>query len=177
MLGGVMVAPSPASAAGAIGAYVAILALWALVLRVGGKPTLWKGRALLISNAVFVAITGVVLLARGQRPGVALAAFLVLLLIVGIAVRGVWLLLNIDRAGVAQVVEKCLAQTRANYDLRDGRYLVRTTTEDLAIDIGEATLAIRVRFTGGSGSKKAELIRSLLGKQFKGSVPTLRVRT
>ncbi len=165
------------SAAVAIGAYVAILVLWASVLRLGGKPTLWKGRSLLIFNALFVAVAGVVLLARGQRPGVALAVFLVFLLIAGIAARGVWLLLNIDRAGVAQIVEKCLGQTRANYDLQDGRYLVHTTTEDLAIDIGDQTLVIRVRFTGGSGSKKAELIRSLLGKQFKGSVPTLRVRT
>ena len=165
------------SAAGAIGTYVAILALWALVLRLGGKPTLWKGRSLLIFNALFLAVAGVVLLARGQRPGVSLSVFLVLLLITGIAARGVWLLLNIDRADVAQVVEKCLAQTRANYDLRDGRYRVRTTTEDLSIEIAQGMLAVSVRFTGGSGSKKAELIRSLLGKQFKGSVPTLRVRT
>jgi len=165
------------SAAGAIGAYVAILALWALVLRLGGKPTLWKGSALLVFSTLFVAIVGVVLLARGQRPGVELTAFLVLILMAGIAAQGVWLLLNIDRVGVVQIVEKCLGQTRANFDLKDGRYLVRTSTEDLAIDIGEAALAIRVRFTGGSGSKKAELIRSLLGKQFKGSVPTLRIRT
>lgn len=165
------------SAAGAAGAYFAILALWAVVLRLGGKPTLWTGRSLLIFNALFLAVAGVVLLARGERPGAALAVFLVILLIAGIAVRGEWLLLNIDRAGVAHVVERCLAQTRANYELQDGRYLVRTTTQDLAIDIAEAALVIRIRFTGGKGSKKAELIRSLLGKQFKPSVPTLRVRT
>lgn len=165
------------SAAGAVGAYVGVLALWALVLRLGGNPTLWKGRSLLIFNALFLAVAGVVLLARGQRPGVALAVFLVILLVAGIGVRGVWLLLNIDRAGVAQILERCLAQTRANYERQNGRYLVRTTTQNLAIDIGEAMLVIRVRFTGGAGSKKAELIRSLLGKQFKPSVPTLRVRT
>jgi len=165
------------SAAGAAGAYIGILTVWALVLRLGGEPALWKGRSLLIFNALFVAVAGVVLLARGQRPGVGLAAFLVILIVAGIAVRRVWLLINIDRAGVAQIVEKCLAQTRANYELQGRRYLVRTTTQDLAIDIAEAALVIRIRFTGGSGSKKAELIRSLLGKQFKPSVPTLRVRT
>ena len=165
------------SAAGPVGAYLAILVLWALVLRLGGKPTLWKGSALLVFNTLFVATVGVVLLARGQRPGSLVTSFLVLLLIVGLETRRVWLLLNIDRAGVEQVVEKCLAQTRANYELDDRRYLVRATTQDLTIDIGDGMLGISVRFTGGSGSKKAELIRSLFGKQFKPSVPTLRVRT
>ena len=161
----------------AAGAYVAILALWALVLRLGGQPTLWKGRSLRIFNILFVVVTLVLLFARGDRPGSALAGFLVLLLVTGIAAQRVWLLLNIDRAGTAQVIEKCLAQTRANYEPRDGGYVVHSAGGALAIDVDGAPPAIRIRFTGGTGSKKAQLIRSLFAKQFRGSVPTLRFRT
>ena len=161
----------------AAGAYVAFLALWALVLRLGGHPTLWKGRSLRIFNMLFVVVTLIVFLARGERPGYALAAFLVLLIIAGIAARDLWLLLNIDRPGAIQIVEKCLAQTRASYELKDGLYVVRSASEALTIDVAGAPPAIRIRFTGGSGSKKAELIRSLFAKQFRGSIPTLRFRT
>ena len=161
----------------AAGAYVAILALWALVLRLGGKPTLWKGQSLLIFNILFVIVTLVALLARGEQPGYAMAAFLGLLIVGGIAALRLSLLLNIDRSRTTEIIEKCLAQTRAKYELNDGRYLVRSANQFLVIEVNGAPPVLRIRFTGGSGSKKAELIRSLFAKQFRGSVPTPRFRT
>jgi len=158
-------------------AYAGIVALWAVAIAVERRPTLWKGQSLLILNVRFAAITGGVALVRGERPDNALVAFVISIIVVGLLVSRIWLLLHIDWAGARDTVEKCLSQTRAKYEMNAGRYIVRTKSEDLIIAISGAPPAMRVRLSGGRGSKKAGLIRALFGKQFSGSVPTLRVRT
>ena len=160
-----------------LGVYAGIIALWLFALAVGRRPTLWRGRALLILNVAFVGIVLITAVTRGETPESSLVAFLVSILLVGIIVSRLWLLLHIDRADARQVVEKCLAQTLAKYETNGGRYIVHTAGADLVIDISGDAPVMRARLSGGRGSKKAVLIRSLFGKQFSGSVPTLRVRT
>lgn len=160
-----------------LGVYAGIIALWLFALAVGRRPTLWKGRSLLILNVGFVVVVVVTAITRGERPGVALATFVVSIIAVGVVASRLWILLHIDREGARQVVEKCLAQTLAKYEGNAGRYIVHTAGEDMTIDISGNAPVMRVRITGGRGSKKAVLIRSLFGKQFSGSVPKLRVRT
>lgn len=159
------------------GIYAGILALWLFALAMGRRPTLWKGRSLLILNAAFVIVALVTALARAERPDAALTAFLASIIAIGLVVIRQWLLLHVDSAGVREIVEKCLAQTLAKYEANGDRYIVHTAGENMTIDIRGDAPVMRVRISGGRGSKKAVLIRSLFGKQFSGSVPTLRVRT
>jgi len=159
------------------GAYIGILALWSLALAMRRRPTLWKGRSLLILNVGFALAVLVTAIACGERPDNALAAFLVSIVVAGIIGTRLWLLFHIDRAVAEQIVEKCLGQTLAKYEMDGDRYTVHTAGEDMTIEIGNVPPALRIRLSGGRGSKKAALIRSLFGKQFCGSVPTLRVRT
>ena len=160
-----------------LGVYAGILSLWLFALVTGRRPTLWKGRSLVILNAVFVLAVVAISIAREERPDGALTAFLVSLIAVAVVVSRRWILLHVDRAAVRQIVEKCLAQTLAKYEANGDRYIVHTAGEDMTIDIRGDAPVIRIRMSGGRHSKKAVLIRSFFGKQFSGSVPTLRVRT
>ncbi len=141
------------------------------------QPTLWKGRSLLIVNAAIVAATSVNLALARQRPGYGLAAFLLMLLAAGIAVRDRAVLLHVDSDEAERVLERCLTQTRASYQRSGPDYIVRTVPENFVIEMRGGRPAIAVRFLGGKGSKKAELIRALVGKQFRGSFPTIRIST
>ena len=168
---------TPAGAASWIGAYFIIVTLWALIVALGSKPVLWKGRSLLIFNLVFAVATVAYLAVSDRRPGVALSVFLVFLVVIGVLQRNIWLLLRLGRVEADETLAKCLTQTRATYERMGDRYLVRTAAQDLVITLSGAAPAIGVRFAGGRGSKKAGLIRSLFGKQFRGSLPAIRVRT
>lgn len=141
------------------------------------QPTLWKGRSLLIVNAAIVAAIAVNLALARQRPGYGLAAFLLMLIVAGIAVRDRAVLLHVDRDEAERVLERCLTQTRAGYERSGPDYIARTAPENLMIEMRGGRPAIAVRFLGGNGSRKAELIRALVGKQFSGSFPTIRIST
>lgn len=160
-----------------LGGYAGIIALWLFALAVARRPTLWKGRSLVILNVAFVVVVLVTAVTRGVPIENALSVFLISIVVAGIIVGRLWLLLHIGRADARQVVEKCLAQTLAKYDTNGDRYIVHTAGEDMTLDIRGDAPVVRVRLSGGRGSKKAALIRSLFGKQFGGSVPTLRLRT
>ena len=156
--------------------YAGILALWLFALAAGRRPTLWKGRSLLIVNAAFVLAVLVTAITRRERLEDELAGFVISIILLGVIMSRLRLLLHIDRAGARQIVERCLAQTLAKYETDGDRYIVHTAGEDMTIDIRGDGPVMRVRMSGGRGSKKAPLIRSLFGKQFSGSLPTLRVR-
>jgi len=165
------------SAAPSIGAYLVVLVLWAALLAAVRRPTLWKGRSLLIVNSAIVAATAANLAFARERPGYGLAAFLLFLLAGGLFARDKAALLHVSRTEAEQILEKCLMQTRASYERSGEDYTVRTATENLVIEMRGGPPAIAVRFLGGQGSKKAELIRALFEKQFRGSFPTIRVQT
>ncbi|HEU4748955.1 MAG TPA: hypothetical protein VFS56_10670, partial [Gemmatimonadaceae bacterium] len=160
-----------------LGAYAGILTLWSLALVLGRRPTLWKGRSLLILNLAFVVVVLLTSITRGDTPDNALVSFLISIILAGIIVSRLWLLFHVDRAAVGQLIEKCLRQTLAKYEQSGDRYIVHTAGKEMVIRIHGDPPVMRVRLSGGSGSKKAVLIRSLFGKQFSGSFPTLRVRT
>ncbi|MFL5595445.1 MAG: hypothetical protein ACJ78M_13330 [Gemmatimonadaceae bacterium] len=166
------------SAAPWIAAYVATLAVWFFFLHSDRAPTLWKGRSLLILNAAFVAVSVTVMMIRRQRPDLVLLVFDVVLLATGIFVRNVWVLLNIERAELNQVLEKCFVRTRAQHQPTPTGYLVRVGGTEMGVMLSSAARStLRLRFTGAHESKKAGLIQALIGKQFRPSFPTLRIRT
>jgi hypothetical protein len=164
------------SAAPWVAAYAAALIVWLIVLAAGRQPTLWKGRALVYLNGAIFVLLVAVMLARHQRPGLGLYIFGALLLASAAAARNAWLLLHIDRTEIDRVLEKCFAQTRAPFDKTGQGYSVRAGGE-MQIAVAPMLTVHTVRFTGTSNSKKGQLIRALIAKQFRPSFPTLRIRT
>jgi hypothetical protein len=159
-----------------VAAYAAALIVWLIILAMGRQPTLWKGLALVYLNGALIAVLLAVMLVRQQRPGFGLSILGALLLASAAAARNVWLLLHIDRAETDRVLEKCFAQTRTQFEKTGQGYTVRAGGE-MQIAVAPMLTAHAVRFAGTSNSKKGQLIRALIAKQFRPSFPALRIRT
>ena len=158
-------------------AYLAILLVWALIIVRRPGPTLWKGRSLVALNIAFVLVSTAVLLLRGQSIGAGLIAFDLVLILVALVMRDKWLLLGISHADSAAVLEKCFTQTRTTSTRRDDGYVINCGGADMLVTIRPGIRELLgVRFTGGTGSRKAELVQKLFCKQFHGSFPTPRFR-
>jgi hypothetical protein len=146
------------------------------VLAVGRQPTLWKGRALLYLNGAIIAVLLVVMLVRQQQPGFGLYVLGAWLLASAAAARNVWLFLHIDRPEINRILERCFAQTRTQFDKTGQGYTVRAGGE-MQVSVAPMLTMHTIRFQGTCNSKKARLIRALIGKQFRPSFPALRIRT
>jgi hypothetical protein len=161
-----------------IAAYVATVIVWLTSLGTRSEPTLLKGRSFLLLNVAFVVASVFAMLIRRERAGADLIAFDILLLVSAILARSIWLLLHIAPAEVDEIIERCFTQTRARYERTPNGYSVSAGSAHMAVTVTRSLLgALRVRFSGARESKKAELIRALIGKQFRPSYPTLRIRT
>jgi hypothetical protein len=158
-------------------AYAAILLLWALIILQRRGPTLWKGRSLVALNIAFVLVSTAVVLLRGQSLGAGLILFDIVLVAVALVVRDKWLLLGISRADSAAVLEKCFTQTRSSSTRRDDGYVINCGGAEMSVTIRPSiSQLLGVSFTGGTGSRKAELVQKLFCKQFHSSFPTPRFR-
>jgi hypothetical protein len=159
-----------------VAAYATALILWLIVLAAGRKPTLWKGRALIYFNGAIIAVLVVVMLVRQQQPGFGLYILAALLLASAAAARNSWLLLHIDRPEIDRILERCFAQTRAQFDKTGQGYTVRAGGE-MRVTVTPMLAMHSIHFTGTGNSKKGQLIRALIAKQFRPSFPALRIRT
>jgi hypothetical protein len=160
-----------------IAAYAAIVLVWALIILRRRGPTLWKGRSLVALNFAFVLVCTAVVLLRGQSLGAGLIAFDLVLIVVALLVRDKWLLLGISHADSAAVLQKCFAQTRTSSTRRDDGYVINCGGSEMYVTIRPAvSRLLGVAFTGGTGSRKAELVQKLFCKQFHSSFPTPRFR-
>jgi hypothetical protein len=159
-----------------VAGYATALLLWLIVLAASKQPTLWKGRALVYLNGAFIAVLLVVILVRQQRPGVGLYVLGGLLLASAGAARNAWILLHIDRGKLDQLLEKCFRQTRASHKTTPTGYTVIAAGSEMSVAITPLLAGHGVRFGGASNSKKAQLIRALIAKQFQPSFPPLRIR-
>jgi hypothetical protein len=165
------------SAAPWVATYAAALIVWLIVLATGRQPTLWKGRALAWLNAAMIAVLITVMLARHQRPGVGLYIMGALLLASAAVARNAWLLLHVDLTEIDLILKKCFTQTRAPYSKTPAGYSVSAGGGEMSVAITSMVAGYTVRLTGNTDSKKAQLIRSLIAKQFQPSFPSLRIRT
>ena len=158
-------------------AYAAILLVWAMIILRRRGPTLWKGRSLVALNIAFVLASTAVVLPRGQSPSAGLITFDIALIVVALLMRDKWLLLGISHADSAAVLQKCFAQTRTSSTRRDDGYVINCGGAEMLVTIRPAgSQLLGVSFTGGTGSRKAELVQKLFCKQFHSSFPTPRFR-
>jgi hypothetical protein len=173
-------------------AYLAVIAIWALIILRRPGPTLWKGSALAGLNAVFIVGIAGVLLTKfmeadpADRFPPSLFGFAVILALAALAFRKTWLLVKADPAQSVATLQRCFAQTRATPLQRDDVYVVQCAGCEMTVSIRPNMLRVgswamrlpghSVRFLGGGNSKKAGLIRDLFSKQFHRSFPTPRFR-
>lgn len=164
------------SAAPWVAAYAAALITWLIVLVAGRQPTLWKGRALVYLNGAIIGVLVLVLLVRQQRPGFGLYVLGAFLLASAAAARNAWVLLHVDRPAIDRILERCFTQTRTQFDKTGLGYTLRAGGE-MQVTVAPMVTMHAIRFTGTRNSKKGQLIRALIAKQFHPSFPALRIRT
>jgi hypothetical protein len=177
-----------------LGAYALVLVVWALIIARRPTPTLWKGTALVIVNAVFILATIIYGIARSGAVGTPGTMFLprsVIIFDVGLILIALWfsrrwLLVGITHEQATEILERCFTQTRSAATRRGHEHVVKCGEIEMIAGIQKNRVAIGnlglplpghvVRFRGAEKSKKGDLIRSLFSKQFGGSFPTPRIK-
>lgn len=151
---------------------MAVLVVWGVIILRRAGPTLWKGASLAVVNFVTVLVSTI---AVGFTPAV--IVFDVALIVIAFVVRDSWLLLGINQPDSAEILERCFTQTRAAAARRGDVYAISCGGAEMTVSIRPTIGRImNVRFIGGTGSKKALLLRNLFCKQFHPSLPTPRFR-
>src|ERR1051325_8457085 len=175
-----------------LGAYALVLVLWALFIALRPTPTLWKGTALAIVNALFVLATIIYGLMRIGSLGTpdapllprSMIVFDVVLIVIAWLLRRSWLLVGITHDEATEILERCFIQTRSSATRHGQHHVVKCGDIEMIAGIHKNRVTIGnfglplpghvVRFRGAEQSKKGGLIRSLFSKQFGSSFPTPR---
>lgn len=177
-----------------LGAYALVLVVWAIIIARRSTPTLWKGSALVIVNAVFILATiiyGIVRSGSGGTSGTMLLPrsviiFDVVLVLIGLWFSRRWLLVGITHDRATEILQRCFTQTRSAATRRGHEHVVKCGEIEMIAGIRKNGVAIGnlglplpghvVRFRGAEKSKKGHLIRLLFSKQFGSSFPTPRMK-
>jgi hypothetical protein len=160
-----------------IAGYIGALVIWAIVLGAGTTPTLWRGSSLLFLNGAFIAVSIATMLVRRLRPDSTLIAFEVILIGLVLVAREVWLVLHVGMQELERILEECFTRTRAAHTRAGNHYVLAVANSEMRVRLSAPIRGvIRIGFGGNTKSKKAQLIRGLIAKQFRGSFPALKVR-
>jgi hypothetical protein len=161
-----------------IAGYIGALVIWWLVLAASTSATLWRGSSLVFLNGAFVVASVVTMLFRQLSPSSALVGFDIILLGLVLPLRGVWLTLHVPMSEVERILEECFTRTRARYTRAGADYVLTVADREMRVNLSVPIRGVvRVGFRGNTRSKKAQLIRALIAKQFQGSLPTLKIRS
>lgn len=157
--------------------YLGIVSLAVVAVARRGDATIFAGRTLGLFNVAFVVVAAAVTFGvRGDLRGHALLAGLVLLLPTW-AVRTRWLLVGETRRGIEKNIEACLRRLCATFERTiEGYNVVLAGTDVLHIRIRHlGTQVALLEFRAPMRHRKVELIQKLLGKQYRGLLPVLRI--
>ena len=76
-----------------------------------------------------------------------------------------------------RILEECFTRTRAVHTRARDDYLLSVANSEMRVRLSTPIRGvIRIGFGGTTNSKKAQLIRGLIAKQFRASFPALKVR-
>lgn len=167
---------SPGSAA--LLGYGAIVALCAITVFVRREPTLLRGRSAFIFTTLYVAVAFVsIAWQHAHVSPFAVGAAIVAIVITGIAAPW-WFVLGGPRAAVVSILEVCLGRVCAVYERTDAGFLMKMPAGGMRISVHAlpwtrvSILSLRAK----PPYKKADLLRRLFAKQYRGVFPTLRIR-
>lgn len=158
--------------------YVAIALIAGVTVHARREPALLRGSSVLLFTVAYVAIAGVGLYRSGNTitPLALTSAVVAVALALGLAPW--WTVIGAPRASVIDTIEICFGRVCATYraaergfvmDVPGGALLIRLH----ALPIGTATL---ISFRARPRHKKSDLLRRLVGKQYRGVLPTIRIR-
>jgi hypothetical protein len=161
--------------------YAAIVALCAITVLVRREPTLLRGRTAFAFTALYVALAWAALAWREARvfpfSPFGLGAAALAIMITGIAAPW-WFVLGGPRAAVVSTLEVCLGRVCAVYERKDTGFIMQIPAGGMRISVHAlpwtriSVVSLRAR----PPYKKADLLRRLFAKQYRGVLPTPRIR-
>jgi hypothetical protein len=162
--------------AGWLIAYGAVVAAVVTVAVLRPGATLWRGRAFLAFNALFVVIAaGITLAVAGVLP-LALVAAGGALLLGSWALKSRWLVVGGDDASVRVAIEGCARRVCARCEQVEGGYRVPLPGCELRVTIRRVgARSTLLTFHAPPRHRKAQLLQTLLAKQYDGALPKVRI--
>lgn len=164
--------------------YAAIIALCAITVLVRREPTLLRGRSAFTFTTLYVALAWVSVAwldARGSRFSLFspfdLGAAALAIAITAIAAPW-WFVLGGPRAAVVSTLEACLGRVCAVYERTDAGFIMKIPAGGMRVSVHTLpwTRVSVVSLCAKPPHKKADLLRRLFAKQYRGVFPTLRIR-
>lgn len=160
--------------------YVAIALIAGVTVLARREPALLRGSSVLLFTVAYVAIAAAALYWTGHPITRLAAAFAGVALALAVALAPWWTVIGAPRASVIGTIEVCFGRVCATYraagaghgfvmDVPGGALHIRLH----ALPVGNATL---ISFQASPRHKKGDLLRRLLGKQYSGVLPTIRIR-
>jgi hypothetical protein len=161
-------------------AYAALIVVSAATVLVRREATLVRGGSVFLFTIAYVALAAVVL---AWRSGVAavparVAIAGVVLLAVTALLAPWWFVLGGPRSEVVSVMEVCFGRVCAQYERVGEGFRMTVPGGGLHIQLhtlplGRVTV---VSFRARPPHRKGELFRRLFVKQYRGALPTIRIR-
>jgi hypothetical protein len=161
--------------------YAAIVALCAITVLVRREPTLLRGRSAFIFTTLYVALAAASIAWRHTRSTpaspLAIASAAIALTITAIAAPW-WFVLGGPRAAVVSTLEICLGRVCAVYERKDAGFIMTIPAGGMHISVHALpwTRVSVVSLRAKPPYRKADLLRRLFAKQYRGVFPTLRIR-
>jgi hypothetical protein len=168
------VSPADAWLAG----YAAIVVLCAITVLVRREPTLLRGRSAFTFTTVYVALAWASVAWCGVGvPPIGLGAAVVALVITAIAAPW-WFVLGGPHATVVSTLEVCLGRVCAVYERGDAGFIMKIPAGGMRITVHMLpwTRVSVVSLRARPPHRKADLLRRLFAKQYRGVFPTPRIR-
>ena len=164
--------------------YAAIVALCAITVLVRREPTLLRGRSAFTFTTLYVALAWVSVAWRDARvsPFSLFSTFDLGAAAVAIAITGIaapwWFVLGGPRATVVSTLEVCLGRVCAVYERTDAGFIMKIPAGGMRISVRALpwTRISVVSLRAKPPHKKGDLLRRLFAKQYRGVLPTPRIR-
>ena len=162
-----------------VAAYVALALLCVVTVLVRREPTLLQGRTVFVFTVANVALAWALLAWRGSPvPARVAVAATVALALTALAAPW-WFVIGGPRSAVLSTMEMCFGRICAQYERGDAGFTMMVPGGGgLHIGVRElasgrlTVLTLRAR----PAHKKSDLFRKLLVKQYRGVLPTIRIR-
>lgn len=170
---------SPGS--GWLAGYAAIVAVCAITVLVRREPTLLRGRSAFTFTTLYVALAWAALAWQDARvfpfSPLGFGAAAVAMVITGTAAPW-WFVLGGPHAAVVSTLEVCLGRVCAVYERKDTGFIMKIPAGGMHISVHALpwTRVTVVSLRAKPPYKKADLLRRLFAKQYRGVLPTLRIR-
>ena len=157
--------------------FVAVLAVSAVTIAVRREPTLVRGSLVFRFTILYVAAAWGVFAWRtgGVPPRMLIAG--IIALVITLAMAPWWFVVGGPRTAVVTLIEVCFGRVCAQFRRTESGFAMTVPGGDLHVGVhaplGKLTL---LSFRQKPPHRKGQLFRQLLRKQYRGALPTVRIR-